>query len=488
MFEKIKELTKDTVIYGISTIIGRFLNFLLVPFYTNVFSPAEVGIYSNIYAYIAFLNIIYIYGMDAAFMKYSSLAPIEKKKSAYSTAFLCVFISSIFLSLILFLFRYHLTKLMEIPNNYFFLYYFLIVIIFLDTLAIIPYANLRLQRKSFKFTLIRLGNIIINICLNFILVLKYKMGIEAIFIANVSASLFSLIILSFDVIKNFVLRIEKEFLKPMLKFAVPYLPASLAATIVQVIDRPIVLALTNEETLGIYQANYKLGIFMMLIVQMFQFAWQPFLLTTAKEKNAKEIFSKVLTLFLIATSIIWIILSLFIDDLAKLKFYGSVSLIGYKFWDGLSIVPIILLAYLFNGLYVNFQAGLYIEEKTKYFPVVTGAGAIVNVLVNILLIPFLGIMGAALATLASYIVMAVTLFFFSQKVYKIKYEYEKIFKILLLVFVTCIAYYFSYYNNYFNIPLKIIFVVSFLVLLFVTKIIDRNLLFNFKNFTVGKNA
>ncbi|MDH7605213.1 MAG: polysaccharide biosynthesis C-terminal domain-containing protein [Melioribacter sp.] len=477
MFEKIKELTKDTVIYGISTIIGRFLNFLLVPFYTNVFTPAEVGIYSNIYAYIAFLNIIFIYGMDAAFMKYSSTAPDNKKKEAYSTAFLCVAISSIVFSAILFLFRNPIVSLIEIPQNYFYLYYYLILIIFTDTLAIVPYANLRLQRKAIRFTMIRLSNILLNILLNIILVLKYKMGIEAILIANLSASVFSLILLSRDIIKNLVLRIQKEFLRPMLKFAIPYLPASIAATIVQVIDRPIVLALTNEETLGIYQANYKLGIFMMLIVQMFQFAWQPFLLNTAKEKNAKDIFSKVLTLFLIASSIVWLILSLFIEDIAKIKFYGDVSLIGYKFWGGLSIVPIILLAYLFNGMYVNFQAGLYIEEKTKYFPIVTGSGALVNVAVNILLIPVFGIMGAALATLASYLVMAITLFLFSQKFYEINYEYEKILKILLLVFVTCVAYYFIYYKGYLNIPIKILIMIFFFVMLILLKVINKESIF-----------
>ncbi len=486
MFDKIKELTKDTIIYGISTIVGRFLNFLLVPFYTNVFSPADVGVYSNIYAYIAFLNIIFIYGMDAAFMKYSSIASTDKKKVAYSTAFLCVLTSSLILSLILFLFRNNFIKLIEIPPEYSYLYYYLILIVLVDTIAIVPYANLRLQRKSVKFTLIRLSNIITNIILNFVLVLKFKMGIEAIFIANLLASAISLLLLLPDIINNFVLKLEKIFLRPMLKFAIPYLPASIAATIVQVIDRPIVLALTNQETLGIYQANYKLGIFMMLIVQMFQFAWQPFLLSTAKEENAKEIFSKVLTLFLIATSIVWIILSLFIDNLAMLKFYGNISLIGYRFWNGLQIVPIILLAYLFNGMYVNFQAGLYIEEKTKYFSVVTGLGAIVNVFVNFILIPPLGIMGAALATLVSYVIMAFTLFLFSQKVYSIKYDYEKISKLLLLIFVSCVAYYIFYYNNSLTIPVKIIFIITFLALLFILNILDRNLFFYFRKILLGK--
>ncbi|AFN73536.1 polysaccharide biosynthesis protein [Melioribacter roseus P3M-2] len=474
MFDKIKELTKDTVIYGISTIVGRFLNFLLVPFYTNVFEPRDVGIYSNIYAYIAFLNVVFIYGMDAAFMKYNSAAADKDKKLTYSTAYLFLTITSLILSALLYLGKDGMIRLMEIPNTYEHLYNYLIFIILFDTLAIVPFANLRLQRKSLKFTLIKLGNISLNILLNLVLVLKLKMDIEAIFIANLAASAFSFIVLLPDIYKNFEFRIDGGYLKLMLKFAIPYLPASMAATLVQVVDRPIVLALTDEKTLGIYQASYKLGIFMMLIVQMFQFAWQPFLLINSKEENAKEIFSKVLTLFLIAASLMWIVLSLFIEDIATIRFWGGVSLIGYKYWSGLAIVPIILLAYIFHGMYVNFQAGLYIEEKTKYFPIVTGSGALVNIVSNFLLIPFWGIMGAALATLFSYITMALALFYFSQKVYRIKYEYGKIARLMSLIFSATVAYYLLYYNGILNIPVKILLLFVFVTILFIAKIVDIN--------------
>jgi len=325
-----------------------------------------------------------------------------------------------------------------------------------------------------KFSLIKLGNIILNLSLNFILVLKFKMGIEAILIANLAASALSLLLLMPEILANFVMKIDNHYLRLMLKFAIPYLPASLAATIVQVIDRPVVLALTNQETLGIYQANYKLGIFMMLIVQMFQFAWQPFFLNNSKEKNAKEIFSKVLTLFIIAASFVWIIVSLFVDDFARIEFAAGKSIIGKEFLSGIIIVPVILLAYMFNGIYYNFQAGIYIEEKTKYFPYVTGAGAVVNVVVNILLIPVLGIMGAALATLASYMIMAGGLFYFSQKFYKIKYEYDKIIKVLVLVFSVCAVYYLIHFQIGLNILYKIILLLVFITSLFVLRVIDKS--------------
>ncbi len=474
MLDKIKELTKDTAIYGISTIVGRFLGFLLVPFYTNVIDTTDFGIYSNIYAYLAFLNIVFIYGMDAAFMKYSSLAEGSEKRKTFSTAYLFVFLSTLVLALALYLLRNPFTELMEIPGQYTKLYYYVIFILIFDTLALVPFASLRLERKAGKFTSVKLANILINLALNFILVLKYHMGIEAIFIANLIASAFSFAALIPEILRKLSFRIDKDLLKVMLKFGIPYLPASLAAMVVQVIDRPVVLAMTNPSTLGIYQANYKLGIFMMLFVSMFQYAWQPFFLNNAKEKNAKEIFSKILTLFLLVSSLVWIVLTLFVEDFARFQFIPGHSIIGKEYLSGITIVPIILLGYLFNGIYYNFQAGIYIEEKTKYFPYVTGAGAVINVVVNVLLIPVLGIMGAALATLASYFVMAGSLYFFSQKYYRIDYEYGKVTKILVLVIVTGIAYYYLYYQFGLNVLIKFIILILFTSAIFLLRVVEKH--------------
>ncbi len=336
----------------------------------------------------------------------------------------------------------------------------------------VPFANLRLHRRVIKFTSIKITNIFINLALNLILILKLKMGIEAIFIANLAASIFSFVALTPDIFKNLHFKVDKEILKKMIYFGLPYLPASISSTIVQVIDRPLVQAMTNTETLGIYSANYKLGIFMMLFVTMFNFAWQPFFLTNAKEENAKQLFSKILTLFLLIASVIWIVLSLFVDEFARWQFLPGRSIIGKDFLSGLPIVPIILLGYLFNGLYYNFQVGLYIEEKTKYFPVVTGLGAIVNIGVNFLLIPIWGIMGAAIATLAAYIVMAVSLFLFSQKVYKIHYEYARIFKIIGLLFATCFLYYYLLYNVGLTITIKFILLAGFVASIFILRVLN----------------
>lgn len=471
MFNKIKELTKDTAVYGISNIVGRFFGFLLVPFYTNVFAKAEFGDFSLIYAYLSFFNVFFIYGMDAAFLKYTSIAEGEKKKDTFSTSFLFVSITSFVFALILFLIRDDLRSAAQIPEQYSSIVIYVLIILILDTVALIPFANLRLERKTGKFAAIKIGNILINLIFNFILILGFKMGIEAIFISNLIASLFSLVALLPEISRKLNFSITGSILNQMLKFGLPYLPGSIAAMIVQLIDVPIVRAMTNESTLGVYRANYKLGLLMMLIVSMFNYAWQPFFLNNAKEKNAKEIFGRVLTLFVLASSFVWIMLSMFVEDIARIEFWHGKTIIGSEYLEGIFIVPMILLAYVFHGIYVNFTAGIYIEEKTKYFPLVTGAGAVVNVAINITTIPILGIFGAAIATLASYFVMAIGLFLVSQKFYKIKYEYTKIGKIFFLIFTTLILYYYLYFTDQLNFAIKLILFVLFVLAIPVLRIV-----------------
>jgi len=177
---------------------------------------------------------------------------------------------------------------------------------------------------------------------------------------------------------------------------------------VQVIDRPILLALTNESTVGIYQANYRLGIFMMLIVSMYDYAWRPFFLTHAKDPDAKQLYSRILTYFTLFSSIVVLVVSLYVDDIVKIHVFHR-FIINPAYWSGLGIVPIILLGYLFNGLYVNFMAGIYIEKKTSHLPYITGIGAAINVVVNFLLIPKFGMFGAAWATFFAYAGMALTI-------------------------------------------------------------------------------
>jgi len=460
MFDKLKELTKDTAIYGISTMVGRFLNFILVPLYTNIFAPAEYGIIQLIYAYMAILNIVFIYGLDSAYLKFASFKDIGDEKDNFSTPYISVFATSLLFVLLIVVNISAIGTSLRIPSEYNYLIYLAAGILFLDANVVIPFLKLRLDRKAKIFSLFRVINISVNIVLNIYLILVLHWGIEAIIISNLVASAVSLLLVSVTIIKNFKLKFHSLLFKRMLKFGLPFLPAGFAVMLVQVIDVPILERLTDLKTVGIYKANYKLGIFMMLFVNMFQFAWQPFFLQNAKEPNAKEMFSKILTYFTLAGSIILVVLSLFITDLAQIQIAGF-SLVGSQYWAGLQIVPIILLAYLINGMYSVFSAGIYIEEKSIYVPFITGAGAIVNVVVNFLLIPILNITGAALATLASYLVMALGYYFVTQKFYNVKYELKRIGHIFIAVLLVGVLFYYLLSIDNLVFPYKMILLILF---------------------------
>jgi O-antigen/teichoic acid export membrane protein len=471
MLDKIKQLTRDTAIYGISTMVGRFLNFLLVPLYTNLFLPKEYGIQSQVYVFISILNIILLFGMDTAYMKYAvNVKNSDEDKNNFSTPYLTVMIVSFFICLLVILLQNPIFYLLSIPSGYNYIIFYTSLILFLDSLTIIPFVKLRIERRAKKFALFKILGIILNITLNYVLIVKLNWHLEAIFISNLASSALTLILLFPSIFRSLKFYIDIPVLKKLLKFGLPFLPAGLSSIMIQGIDRPILTKLTNLNIAGIYSANYKLGIFMMLFVSMFQYAWQPFFFQNSQEENIKQVFSKILTYFTIAGSLILIFLSLFIDDIVKFHLFGKGTLIGHEYWSGLIIVPIILFGYLFNGIYYILSAGMFIEEKSFYIPVITGIGAAINVGVNFLLIPLWGIVGAAIATLASYLIMAVAVYKITQRFYKINYEKAKVIKTISLVVIAGSFYYYLMlvHNLYFSYKILILagFVSALLLFVF----------------------
>ncbi len=472
MKDKLKELTKDTAIYGISTMLGRFLNFLLVPFYTNIFLPADYGVINVLYSYIAIFNILFIYGMDSAYLKYAAFKEIGDEKDNFSTPYISIFSTSIIFLFVFIILKNPIAVFIEIDASQNYLIVLSALIMFFDANSVIPFLKLRLDRKAKLFSALRVANILLNIGLNIFLIIKLKWGIEAVFVSNLIATIVTWLLVLPIVVSNFRFSFHTKLIKKLLKFGLPYLPAGFAVMLVQVVDVPIMQKLTDTKTVAIYKASYRLGIFMMLFVNMFQFAWQPFFLNNAKEANAKEMFSKVMTYFTIAGTVLLIVLSLFIEDIAKANL-GGFSLIGKNFWGGLYIVPVILLGYLFNGFYVVFSAGVFIEEKTIYAPVVAGLGAITNIAANYLLIPYLSILGAAFATLISYVVMALGYYIVTQKYYHINYDYYKLTRIAIAVAFIAVVYYLLIYSGYLNIYYKIILVLIFFLYL-ALNVIEKN--------------
>lgn len=476
MIEKIKSLSKDTLIYGTNTIVGRFLGFFLVPFYTNKFLPDEYGIITIIYSYIAILNVFFSIGLESGYMKFSTTLEVGTRKENFSNPYFIVIANSFFLSALIYLFAPELTGIFQVSADYAYLIRYSALILFFDTIVLIPFAFLRLNNKAKSFAGIKIVNISLNVILNIVLILYFNFGIEAVFISNLISSLVTFLMLLPVLKGNITFRFSKSLVKELFYFSIPYIPAGIAANIVQIIDRPILKYLTDDKTVGIYTANYKLGIFMMLIVSMFEFAWRPFFLNNANDPDAKKLFSKILTVFVAFASVVFISLTVFIDNIVKLDLPFGSHLIGEAYWSGLEIVPVILFGYLFYGMYINFMAGIYIEKKTKYLPLITGLGAVVNVISNFILIPELSLMGAAISTLISYFVMMAGIYLVSQKFYKVKYEYKKIGIIFsALISVTVLYFLINSYSEI-NWILKVIFPLIFIIILYFTGIFNKNII------------
>lgn len=435
MIDKILRLGKDAAIYGLSSILGRFLNFFLVPFYTNFLLPSEYGVVANIYAYIAFANVVFGYGMDSAYMRFVSSLEFGDKKAHYSTPFFSLVVTSVFLSGLIHLFAPAIAGWIGIDPAQAVLIEYSAWILCFDTLMIVPYASLRMEQKAKSFATLRVVHIVLNVIFNIVLIVGFQMKADGVLLANLVASLLTLLLLLRLTGDQLIPRFSSKLFNELLRFGLPYVPAGLAGVAMQVIDRPILKALTDDATVGIYQANYRLGVLMMLVVGMFDYAWRPFFLTHAKEEGAKDLFARVYTYFIAALLFIFVVVSLFIEDIVRIKI-GAGYFFNPAYWEGVKIVPWVLLAYVFTGAYVNFIVGVNMEKKTGYLPVVTGAGALVNIAVNFALIPFYGIMGAAYATLAAYVVMAVGMYFVSQRFYYVQYEWNKILKLVIIVLLT----------------------------------------------------
>ncbi|RPI04272.1 MAG: hypothetical protein EHM64_10470 [Ignavibacteriae bacterium] len=428
MLDKILRLGKETAIYGLSTVVGRLLNFLIVPFYANVLLPAENGVISNVYAYIAFAYVIFCYGMEPAYMRFVSSMELGDKKQNFSVPFLSLFVTSMLFALAIHVHSRSLALVLGInPAQHSFIQY-AGWILCLDALTVIPFASLRMDQKAKRFASLKILNITVNLLLNLGLILGLGMHAEGVFLANLLASGFTFLAMMGIVVRQLTFKFPRGLYKEILHFGLPYIPAGLAGIAMQVIDRPIVKALTNDATLGIYQLNYRLGIFMMLIVGMFDYAWRPFFLTHAKDADAKQLFAKVFTYFIMGAMTIFLVISLWIEDIVRMKFFGK-QFFPPVYWQGVEIVPWVLLAYVFTGAYVVFVVGIYLEKKTKYLPFVTGAGALLNVGANFILIPRIGILGAALSTLLSYMVMAAGMYVASQRFYRVEYEWVKVMKV-----------------------------------------------------------
>jgi O-antigen/teichoic acid export membrane protein len=483
MLTKLKRLFAETAIYGISTILGRFLNFLLVPFYTNVLAPGEYGIVAYVYSLIAFINVLYAYGMESAYFKYSSTLEVGTGRENFTTPFLSLLVTSALFSGMISLAAPGLGGLAHLPADASVVVVYSAGILFFDTVALVPFASLRMEGKAKLFAVLKFVNIAINVAANLVLLLVYHAGVVGIFLSGLIASAATAVMLLPTIVRHFVPQFSTGLYRELLRFGLPYVPAGLAAMMIQVVDRPILMLLTNDDTVGIYQANYRLGIFMMLMVSMFDYAWRPFFLTNASDPGAKRLFARVLTYFVLAMTAAFLVLSFFLPDLIQIRVFGR-HVIAPAYWGGIAIIPVVLLAYMFLGVYNNLMAGIYIEKKTNWLPGITMAGAATNVASNFVLIPLLGMMGAAIATLLSYAAMAIILYVMVQRIYLVEYELGRIAKIAIAAAVVyCLSLVLPGGGH--HLLWKALLLAAFGLLIFLMKFFDRSELGFIRGLTFG---
>ncbi|MCD6117033.1 oligosaccharide flippase family protein [bacterium] len=431
MLSSIKRLTKHSAVYGIGHILSRAIGFLLLPIHTNYIVPKEYGAAALLFSSIAILTVFFSYGMDIAFLRYFVLSENrENKRLIFSTAFITLVFSGVLFSGFMLLFPVPFSKIIFDSPDFILLIRLAAGILFADTLCLVPYLVLRGEEKSKAFVMVKLFNILLNVGLNILLIVYLKQGVRGIFISNVIASFMTLLVLLPIIVKFIENRFDFHVLKQLLSFGLPYIPSGIAVLVMDQIGRFFLDRMAGKSAAGIFSANCKLGMFMALLVAAFRFAWHPFFLKTAKdEENAPEIFARVFTYFIAVTGLFFLLISLSLNEIVSFHI-GSMRLFGRGFSTGMGIVPVILLSYVFYGIYINSIIGIYLKKKTKYLILITSAGAFAGILMNYILVPRWNIMGAAVATLIAYFVMAVVIYFVNKKLYPIPYESYRIIKII----------------------------------------------------------
>ena len=452
----LKKLASQTAIYGLSSVVGRLLNYLLVPLYTRYFLPAEYGVVTELYAYVAFLVVMLTYGMETAFFRFSKK---EETTKVYSTTLISLLISSVVFVGLIFLNSSAISQWLGYANHPEYIQFFALII-GMDAVASISFAKLREQDKAMRFAFIRIVNIMVNIGLNLYFIVYQEYGIAYIFIANLVASVITLLMLFPQMISSSWV-FDKKLWKKMMIYALPLLIAGLAGMTNETIDRILLKHLLPNtdiaaSELGLYGAFYKLSIIMILFIQTFRFAAEPFFFAQEKEGNSRKIYADVMKYFTIIMAFIFLGVTIFYDVIKG--FLGS----EYHDDRGFLVVSILLLANLFLGIYYNLSIWYKLTEKTKYGAYLSIFGAIITLSLNFTLIPVLGFVGCAWATLVCYFSMTVASYYLGKRHFSVPYQVKRI--ALYLFGMLCI--YFCIYFTNLNMWINSLFLLGFVIFVY----------------------
>lgn len=449
---KIKKLIGDTIIYGFTTVVTRMIGFVMTPIYTRSFTNTSVyGVFTNMYSYAAMINALLAFGMETTFFRYlNKVEEQDKRKVANNSFVVTLFTTTLFLVSVFLFLDPIATWLSQgdtknsIAEYTSFVKYFA-VILAADALSVVPFVKLRAEGRPIRYSFVKLVNIFVLVFSNLFLlfwlpslVSKYQLWAEFasgwfregwlgnVFIANLVASLVTLVLLGPQLLK-FRLSVDRDLMKRMLAYSLPIFVANISFIINEHLDKMMFPRLipgeAGKDELGIYGAVAKLSMFLNLFVTAFRLGVEPFFFSNAKDKNAGKTYAMIMDYFIIIMVVVMVGISANIDWL-KLFIEGK-GVNHDAYWSGLFIIPVLLLNNVLLGIYMNLTVWYKLSDQTRYALYISGTGAVLTILFNLLFIPHYSYVGAALSTTAAYVVMVLLSFIWGQKNYPIPYHVGK---------------------------------------------------------------
>lgn len=463
-----KNLFKQTAIYGLATVVPRMFSFFLVPLYTELLPKAEYGQVNIIFAYLIFFNVILAYGMETSFFRFYNIE--DDKKTVVETSTVSIFWTTLLFLAVALLFRTSVSEFLDIDVQYI---TYVIWILALDALVIIPFSKLRARQKPMFYATIKIGNVAVNLGLNlFFLIYLPEIAKENpdsfisslyfedfqvgyIFVSNIVASLLTLLVL----LPNYLhvkWHFDFQLWKKMMCYGFPIMIAGIAFAINDQFDKILLKYLlppaTAEEQVGIYSACYKLGLFMVLFRTAYTLGIEPFFFSHASNENASQTYATITKYFVIFGSLMTLGVIVFADVLKLVMIRDS------SFWDAMGVVPLIILANFFLGIYTNLSVWYKLTNQTHIGAYISIVGAIITLALNYLLIPSIGYYGSAIATIAAYGSMMLISYTLGNKYYPIPYDKKKIGAYLGISILFSFIYFYGFRENYWvGIPMLILF-------------------------------
>lgn len=439
MAERIMQnLAKETAIYGISSILGKFLNWLLVPLYTYVLTgSADYGVVANLYAWTALLLVILTYGMETGFFRFANKHP-EISARVYGNTIISVGFTSLIFAVLCVVFAQPIADLLGYSSNPEYIA-MLGVVVAMDAFGSIPFAYLRFKSRPIKFAALKLLMIFTNIIFNifFLVICPLLMekapqlidwfydpgyGVGYVFIANVIQTVVVTIALLPDVLKA-EFKFDFTLLKQILRYSLPLLVLGVAGIMNQTLDKIIFPFLIEDpelakSELGIYSACFKISMVMMMFTQAFRYAYEPFIFAQHKDKNSKEAYADAMKFFIIFSLLIFLGMVFYLDIFKYI--------IQHDYWAGLKVIPIVLFSYIFQGIFFNLSLWYKLTDKTMYGAWFSVIGAVITIAINVIFVPIFSYMASAWAAFACYLVMMLLSYFYGQKHMPINYNMKSI--------------------------------------------------------------